>query len=74
MINPGVRQLGIYRLRVPTLDQEKFALIKDYRATEGDWRIFLIHLTETEDELKNKLMEDRNYRLIFMNYLLQEYL
>ena len=68
MVNPGAGQLGIYRLK--GLDnQEKFALVKDYRAAEGDWRIFLINITQTEKEMKDALVVDENYGLVFMDYL-----
>ena len=68
MVNPGAGQLGIYRLK--GLDnQEKFALVKDYRSAEGDWRIFLINITQTEKEMKDALVVDENYGLVFMDYL-----
>ena len=67
-VNPGAGQVGIYKLRLPD-GREKFALIKDYRAAEGDWRIFLIYLTDTERELKDKLWVDGRYGATFMDYL-----
>ena len=66
--NPGAGQVGIYQLK-DSNGQEKFALIKDYRAAEGDWRIFLINLKESERELKDDLEMDRTYGLSFMDYL-----
>ena len=67
-IIPGAGQVGIYKLRLPD-GGEKFALIKDYKAAEGDWRIFLIYLTNTERELKDKLWVDGNYGALFIDYL-----
>lgn len=69
----GAGQMGIYKLK----DQKGnvyFAVIKDYRAIEGDWGIraiegdwgiVLVHIEGSEQELKNWLMVDR-LRMIFI--------
>lgn len=66
-ITPGAGQIGIYQVK----DQEGktwYALIKDYRAFEGDWRIMVELMTETEWEMKSVLMTDQ-LGYTFMNYL-----
>lgn len=65
--NPGAGQMGIYKLK----DQngiEAWAVIKDYRALEGDWRISLVRLENNEQELKGYLMIDK-LGLTFADYL-----
>lgn len=57
-VNRGAGQIGIYRLRDHE-DNIYFAIIKDYRASEGDWRIAMIHIERSEQELKDWLMCDR---------------
>lgn len=66
-VNPGAGQLGIYQLKGSN-GKEYFALVKDYRAFEGDWRIMLIMMKNNERELKDELMIDR-LGLTFMDYL-----
>ena len=68
MILPGAGQLGIYKIKGAD-ENEKFALIKDYRAAEGDWRISLLKITKTEEEMRNELKTDETYRWIFEKYL-----
>jgi hypothetical protein len=66
-VKKGAGQLGIYQLKGSN-DKTYFALIKDYRAFEGDWRIMLVMLKDKERDLKNELIEDR-YGFSFMDYL-----
>lgn len=56
--NKGSGQMGVYRLKDAT-GTEYIALIKDYIASERDWRIALQHITNTEQEMKLFLMETR---------------
>ena len=67
-VNPGAGQLGIYEV-VDHSGKKHFVLIKDYRATEGDWRIMLINIKDTEREIKNDLALDGTYGFSFMDYL-----
>lgn len=57
-VNRGAGQIGIYKLQDHE-DHIYFAVIKDYRASEGDWRIAMIHIESSEQELKDWLMCDR---------------
>ena len=66
-VTPGSGQLGIYKVK-DDRGNEKYALIKDYRAFEGDWRIMLLFMTDTEHEMKEELMMDR-IGMTFMEYL-----
>lgn len=66
-INKGAGQLGIYQLKDEN-GKEWFSLIKDYIAFEGDWRIMLVMLKESEWDLKSELMTEK-YRFTFMDYL-----
>lgn len=66
-VNPGAGQLGIYQLKGSN-GKVYFALIKDYRALEGDWRILLIMLKNNERDLKDELKIDR-LGITFMDYL-----
>ena len=54
--NPGTAQIGVYRLM--SRDGRMFyAMIRDYRACEGDWRIVLVgELAESFDDLKGQVM------------------
>ena len=52
---PGSGQIGLYKVK--SGDVKRYAVIKDYRAAEGDWRIFLLGLTETEAEGRKKLKD-----------------
>lgn len=54
-VNRGAGQIGIYKLK-DQKDNVYFAVIKDYRASEGDWRIAMIHIESSEQELKDWLM------------------
>lgn len=66
-VKPGAGQLGIYQLKASN-GKIYFALIKDYQAFEGDWRIMLIMMKNNERELKDELMIDR-LGITFMDYL-----
>lgn len=66
-VTPGAGQIGIYQVK----DQRGktwYALVKDYRAFEGDWRIMLLLMTETEHEMKGELQVDQ-LGYTFMDYL-----
>jgi len=56
--NKGSGQMGLYRLR-DAIGTEYFAIIKDYIASERDWRIALQYITNTEQDMKLFLMENR---------------
>lgn len=66
--NKGSGQMGIYKLK-DRIGGEYFALIKDYVASEGDWRIAIQYITNTEKELKNYLMGSRE-GTDFQDYLI----
>lgn len=66
-ITPGAGQLGIYQVN-DKKGSSWYVLIKDYRAFEGDWRIMLLFMTETEIEMKGELMMD-SLGMTFMDYL-----
>ena len=66
-VKPGAGQIGIYQVK----DQKGkmwYILVKDYIAFEGDWRIMLDLMTETEWEMKEKLMTDQ-LGFTFADYL-----
>lgn len=64
---PGAGQLGIYELKASN-GKTYFAMIKDYIAFEGDWRIMLEIIKNTEREMKNEL-QINEHGLSFMDYL-----
>lgn len=66
-MTPGAGQLGIYKVK-DKKGNTRFVLVKDYRAYEGDWRIMLLFMTETENEMKGELMMD-SLGMTFMDYL-----
>jgi hypothetical protein len=66
-VNKGSGQLGIYRLQTPN-GHVYFALIKDYVAMEGDWRIVLINIREKEWDLKSALMMDSVHGFALADY------
>jgi hypothetical protein len=66
-VNPGAGQLGIYELMASN-GKTYFVLIKDYRAFEGDWRIALLMIKDTEMEMKYELQVNK-LGLSFMDYL-----
>lgn len=66
-VTPGSGQLGIYELKASN-GKTYFALIKDYRAFEGDWRIALVMVANTEREMKSELQVNK-LGLSFMDYL-----
>jgi hypothetical protein len=68
-VTPGSGQMGIYELRASN-GKTYFALIKDYRAFEGDWRVMLVMTTRTEREMKDELQVNK-LGLSFMDYLFQ---
>ena len=59
--------MGIYELTASN-GKTYFVLIKDYRAFEGDWRIMLLMIKNSEIEMKSGLMMDK-FGLVFMDYL-----
>lgn len=65
--NPGAGQMGIYELKASNGDTY-FVVIKDYRASEGDWRIMLLMIKKTESDLKYELQIDK-LGFIFMDYI-----
>jgi hypothetical protein len=65
---PGAGQMGIYELKASNGDTY-FVVIKDYRASEGDWRIMLLMIKKTEIDLKYELQIDR-IGFTFMDYIL----
>lgn len=69
-ITPGSGQMGIYKIKDQN-GKEWYALIKDYRAMEGDWRIIMILVTKTEQDMKEELMLDK-LGLTFMEYLFSD--
>lgn len=64
---PGAGQLGIYESKASN-GKTYFAMIKDYMAFEGDWRIMLEIIKNTEREMKNELQLNE-LGLSFMDYL-----
>ena len=66
-INPGSGQLGIYELKASN-GKAYFVLIKDYRAMEGDWRVMLDMIKNTEMEMKDELQVNE-LGFTFMDYL-----
>ena len=64
---PGAGQLGIYELKASN-GKTYFVLIKDYRAFEGDWRIALLMIKNTEMDMKYELQVNK-LGLSFMDYL-----
>ncbi len=66
-VNKGAGQMGIYKLK-DQKDNIYFAIIKDYRASEGDWRIMLVNIENSELGLKDWLMVDK-LGIIFMEYI-----
>lgn len=70
-VTPGAGQIGIYELKASN-GKTYFALIKDYRAFEGDWRIMLEMVTKTESEMKHDLQVDK-LGFAFMDYLFSNF-
>lgn len=66
-VTPGSGQMGIYELKASN-GKTYFVLIKDYRAFEGDWRIALLMIKNTEMEMKYELQVNK-FGLSFMDYL-----
>ena len=64
---PGAGQLGVYKLE----DQDGkiyFAVAKDYIASEGDWRIMLINIRDSEDAIKAWIMNNTVYGASLAEY------
>ncbi len=70
-LNPGAGQLGIYRLTTAS-GEERYALIKDYKAYEGDWRILLVMLQNSERALIEGLMNSE-YGFAFPGILISKF-
>ena len=66
-VNPGSGQMGIYELKASN-GNSYFALVKDYRAFEGDWRVMLLMIKKTESEMKQELQVNK-LGLTFMDYI-----
>jgi len=66
-VTPGSGQMGIYELKASN-GKTYFVLIKDYMAFEGDWRIALLMIKNTEMEMKYELQVNK-FGLSFMDYL-----
>lgn len=66
-VNKGSGQLGVYKLETPG-GKEYFAVIKDYIATEGDWRIILVNIRESEWGLRSWLQMNRSYGFALADY------
>lgn len=66
-VTPGSGQLGIYELKASN-GKTYFVLIKDYRAFEGDWRIALLMIKNTEMDMKYEL-QINSLGMTFMDYL-----
>jgi hypothetical protein len=66
-VNKGSGQIGVYKLETPG-GKEYFAVIKDYIAMEGDWRIALVNIRESEWELKSWLQMSRDYGFTLADY------
>lgn len=54
-VNPGSGQMGIYELKASN-GKTYFVPIRDYRTFEGDWRVMLLMIKNTEMEMKGELM------------------
>ena len=68
--NPGSGQVGAYKLE----DQNGkiyFAVIKDYVVYEGDWRIMLVNIRDSERALKHWLMTNSTYGTTLAEYLFE---
>ncbi len=63
--HPGSGQIGIYKLK-DSNNRESVALIKDYRAMEGDWRIYLVESAKNEKILMSKMMIGDNFEEYFV--------
>lgn len=69
---PGAGQVGVYEIEGEAPEgktYKKYALIKDYRSHSGDWRIELMHLADAEEELKQKIIRDDQFKSNFADYL-----
>ncbi len=66
-ITKGSGQVGVYYLS-DQKGKEYFALIKDYRAMEGDWRIALVNMRDNEAEFKQWLEANETYGKDFSDY------
>lgn len=67
-VHKGSGQVGVYRLE-DVSGRIYFAMIKDYIASEGDWRIVLVNIRNSEQALKSWLQMSSTYGLSFMDYI-----
>lgn len=67
-VHKGSGQVGVYRLE-DSAGKIYFAMIKDYIASEGDWRIMLVNIRDSEHALKGWLQMSSTYGLSFMEYI-----
>lgn len=66
-VNKGSGQLGVYKLETSG-GRTYFAVIKDYIAFEGDWRIVLVNIRESEWGLRSWLQLNGNYGFALADY------
>lgn len=66
-VHKGSGQVGVYKLENPE-GKVYFAVIKDYIAFEGDWRIMLVNIRESELELRSWLQMNSNYGFTLADY------
>jgi hypothetical protein len=66
-IKKGSGQLGVYKLETSG-GETYFAVIKDYIAFEGDWRIVLVNIRESEWDLKSWLQMSKAYGFTLADY------
>jgi hypothetical protein len=43
-VNPGAGQMGVYEVEEEKSGEVFLAIVKDYRAFEGDWRVILMDI------------------------------
>jgi hypothetical protein len=65
--NKGSGQVGAYKLETPN-GKLYFAVIKDYIASEGDWRIALVNIRENDWELRSWLQTNGVYGFTLSAY------
>jgi hypothetical protein len=66
-VNKGSGQLGVYKLET-SWGKTYFAVIKDYIAFEGDWRIVLVNIRESEWDLRSWLQMSKAYGFTLADY------
>lgn len=67
IVNKGSGQVGAYKLETPD-GKLYFAIVKDYIATEGDWRIMLVNIRESDLELRSWLQNNDVYGFTLSAY------